>query len=127
MRFRGFSLMHSLLENHQEDLRIVELVRLYFWHGFAWKRLTRHVHPSSLQILSSLKNWPLMNRNKVEDSKIEEPVKQIAEGNCAERPAASSLAREVRFCVDEFCASYALLYIDDIFCSPSASLLVVRP
>ena len=30
MRFRGFSLMHSLLESHQEDLKIVRLVRLYF-------------------------------------------------------------------------------------------------
>jgi len=95
MRFRGFSLMHSLLESHQEDLKIVRLVRLYFRQSLV---LTAFDEPNPrliLQILSPLKNWPLINRNKVEDSNIEEPVKRIAEAAYPECPDISSLAQEV--------------------------------
>ena len=36
---------------------------------------------SSSQVLGSLSAWPLLNRNKIEDSKIEEPVKNCLESD----------------------------------------------
>ncbi|KAF9516701.1 hypothetical protein BS47DRAFT_1340595 [Hydnum rufescens UP504] len=57
MRLRGFSLMNTLLEDHEDDPHIVKL------------------------ILEAMYPWPLLNRNKVEDSHIEEPVKKCAKTN----------------------------------------------
>lgn len=34
-----------------------------------------------LQVLESLKNWPLLTKNKVEDSKIEEPVRECVKSD----------------------------------------------
>ncbi|KAF8316408.1 SET domain-containing protein [Clavulina sp. PMI_390] len=66
MRLRGFSLMHSLLGEHGADTKLTRM------------------------ILVSLKSWPLLNRNKVEDSKIEEPIQQIIAGG---EPELRSLAQ----------------------------------
>lgn len=54
LRLRGFSLMHNLLGENEDDINIAKL------------------------ILESMEKWPLMNRNKVEDSNIEEPVRRLA-------------------------------------------------
>ncbi|KAF8332013.1 uncharacterized protein EI90DRAFT_3056248 [Cantharellus anzutake] len=53
MRLRGFSLMTTLLGENEHDLNICK------------------------SILESIERWPLLNRNKVEDSKIEEPVRKL--------------------------------------------------
>ena len=42
--------------------------------------------------LECMMNWPLIQRNKVEDSKISEPVKKCAE---LENETVSKLAKEV--------------------------------
>ncbi|CED85387.1 histone-lysine n-methyltransferase [Phaffia rhodozyma] len=50
LRMHGFNLMNTLLKEFPEDKEVVKLT------------------------LESMSAWPLLNRNKVEDSKIEEPV-----------------------------------------------------
>ncbi|KAF8578887.1 SET domain-containing protein [Ramaria rubella] len=57
MRFRGFGLMTSILEDNISDIEICTIV------------------------LESLSTWPLMNRNKVEDSKIETFLQIFLEGD----------------------------------------------
>ncbi|GLB44230.1 putative class V-like SAM-binding methyltransferase superfamily, Histone-lysine methyltransferase family. SET2 subfamily protein [Lyophyllum shimeji] len=55
MRLRGYSLMTNVLDDHAADTELIQL---------------------ALQCMST---WPLMNRNKVEDSRVLVPVKAIAE------------------------------------------------
>ncbi|EJD05050.1 uncharacterized protein FOMMEDRAFT_105290 [Fomitiporia mediterranea MF3/22] len=55
MRLRGYSLMCNILDDNLSDVDICTMV------------------------LESLSTWPLLQRNKVEDSKIEEPVGALAE------------------------------------------------
>ncbi|KAF8525700.1 hypothetical protein JB92DRAFT_2701103 [Gautieria morchelliformis] len=57
MRLRGFGLMTSILEDYATDLEICTI------------------------ILECLPAWPLINRNKVEDSKIEVPVQTLLESH----------------------------------------------
>lgn len=42
-----------------------------------------------------MKSWPLINRNKVEDSGIEDPVRQLATATAAEDPELQPLAQGV--------------------------------
>ncbi|KAH8112060.1 hypothetical protein DFH11DRAFT_1512097 [Phellopilus nigrolimitatus] len=55
MRLRGFSLMCNILEDNLTDIDIC------------------------LTVLECTRAWPLLQRNKVEDSKIEEPVRILAQ------------------------------------------------
>jgi [histone H3]-lysine36 N-trimethyltransferase len=74
MRLRGFSLMTSILEDYATDLEICTTVGIcYKFHATMLIAIT--------QILESLPAWPLINRNKVEDSKIEVPLQAFVEGH----------------------------------------------
>lgn len=68
MRLRGFSVMKNILDDHKDDLEMLTVS------------------------LECMMNWPLIQRNKVEDSKISEPVQKCAE---SENEIVSNLAREV--------------------------------
>ncbi|ESK96718.1 histone-lysine n-methyltransferase [Moniliophthora roreri MCA 2997] len=65
MRLRGFSIMKNILEDYAEDLDVIALA------------------------LQSMISWPLVARNKVEDSQIMAPVEKFTESadetvkNCA--------------------------------------------
>lgn len=74
MRLRGFGLMTSILEDYATDLEICTIVSIYY--GFHIRGLI-----ATIQILESLPTWPLINRNKVEDSKIEVPMQAFVEGH----------------------------------------------
>ncbi|KAH9476999.1 Histone-lysine N-methyltransferase, H3 lysine-36 specific [Psilocybe cubensis] len=58
MRLRGYSLMTNVLEDHSEDMELITLV----------------CSPA----LECMKTWPLVNRNKVQDSKVHVPVEACA-------------------------------------------------
>ncbi|KAG6868781.1 hypothetical protein C0993_010708 [Termitomyces sp. T159_Od127] len=55
MRLRGFSLMTNVLEDHKSDIELINLA------------------------LSCMSTWPLLNRNKVDDSHVIIHVRAIAE------------------------------------------------
>ncbi|KAG6879645.1 hypothetical protein C0992_000280 [Termitomyces sp. T32_za158] len=55
MRLRGFSLMTNVLEDHKSDIELINLA------------------------LSCMSTWPLLNRNKVDDSHVIVHVRAIAE------------------------------------------------
>lgn len=55
MRLRGFSLMHNILEDHAKDIDI------------------------TIAALEAMGRWPLIQRNKVDDSKITIPVRVCLE------------------------------------------------
>jgi len=57
MRLRGFSLMCNILEDFIEDAEVCTVV------------------------LEGISTWPLLQRNKIEDSKIEEPVRQLVQSD----------------------------------------------
>ncbi|TBU31316.1 hypothetical protein BD311DRAFT_863539 [Dichomitus squalens] len=57
MRLRGFSLMTNVLEDHSQDVEIQTLA------------------------LECMSTWPLIQRNKVEDSKINVPVEILAQSD----------------------------------------------
>ena len=68
MRPRGFSVLKNILDDYMEDIEMLTVS------------------------LECMMNWPLIQRNKVEDSKISEPVKKCAE---LENETVSKLAKEV--------------------------------
>ncbi|KAF8154094.1 hypothetical protein B0H34DRAFT_661470 [Crassisporium funariophilum] len=54
MRLRGYSLMTNVLEDHPADMELISLA------------------------LECMSTWPLLNRNKVQDSKVQGPVEACA-------------------------------------------------
>ncbi|KAF9468312.1 hypothetical protein BDZ94DRAFT_1154403 [Collybia nuda] len=68
MRLRGYSLMTNLLEDYSSDVELITL---------------------ALQCMST---WPLLNRNKVEDSKVLIPVQACAE---LDHPTLKDLAQSL--------------------------------
>ncbi|KAL4077501.1 hypothetical protein J3A83DRAFT_4356538 [Scleroderma citrinum] len=68
MRLRGFSLMNNILSDYAKDIDI------------------------SIAALEAMTKWPLIQRNKVEDSKIRIPVQACAE---SENEAMKSLATKL--------------------------------
>ena len=68
MRLRGFSVLKNILDDYMEDIEMLTVS------------------------LECMMNWPLIQRNKVEDSKISEPVKKCVE---LENEIVSKLAKEV--------------------------------
>ena len=70
MRLRGFGVMSVLLEDFDGSLEVPALV------------------------LECMVTWPLITRNKIEDSKIEEPVRKLIDSTHQEL---KELAQKVRF------------------------------
>ncbi|KAI9058826.1 hypothetical protein FKP32DRAFT_1597140 [Trametes sanguinea] len=68
MRLRGFSVMTNILEDYNNDVEIQTLA------------------------LECMSTWPLIQRNKVEDSKVNVPVRLCAE---SDNEALSALARKL--------------------------------
>ncbi|KAK7688537.1 hypothetical protein QCA50_008075 [Cerrena zonata] len=68
MRLRGFSVIKNILDDNMDDMDILTVS------------------------LECMMNWPLIQRNKVEDSKITEPVQKCAE---SENELLSNLAKEL--------------------------------
>ncbi|CDO68786.1 hypothetical protein BN946_scf184989.g52 [Trametes cinnabarina] len=68
MRLRGFSVMTNILEDYSTDVEIQTLA------------------------MECMSTWPLIQRNKVEDSKVNVPVKLCAE---SENEAVSALAKKL--------------------------------
>ena len=74
MRLRGFSLMTNILEDHVKDHEMITLVC-----QFSAELFTQGIEFSSIpQALECLTTWPLLQRNKVDDSKIVIPVEACA-------------------------------------------------
>ena len=70
MRLRGYSVMKIILDEHAEEFELVEMV------------------------LQCLKTWPLLNRNKVDDSVIDGSVTKLIDLHADE--SFKTLCREVR-------------------------------
>lgn len=74
MRLRGFSLMTNILQDYAKDLEVTILVCFHFlWASFDSFRVD---FPKALE---AMVKWPLIQRNKVDDSKIRVPVQVCAE------------------------------------------------
>ncbi|KDQ55897.1 hypothetical protein JAAARDRAFT_132908 [Jaapia argillacea MUCL 33604] len=69
MRLRGFSVMTNILEDYASDVEITQVA------------------------IESMMSWPLIQRNKVEDSKVDEPVRLCAQ--TAESDALKELAQKL--------------------------------
>ncbi|KAF8487420.1 hypothetical protein DFH94DRAFT_641821 [Russula ochroleuca] len=68
MRLRGFSLMTNIMDDYEKDLEILMLA------------------------IDSMSTWPLISRNKVEDSKVNVPVQRCTESeNVVLKKAAEDL------------------------------------
>ncbi|KAH9954870.1 hypothetical protein BC827DRAFT_1365398 [Russula dissimulans] len=68
MRLRGFSLMTNIMDDYEKDLEILMLA------------------------IDCMNNWPLISRNKVEDSKVSVPVQRCTESeNIVLQKAAQAL------------------------------------
>ncbi|KAI0298466.1 hypothetical protein B0F90DRAFT_1818675 [Multifurca ochricompacta] len=68
MRLRGFSLMTNIMDDYEKDLEILMLT------------------------IDCMNTWPLISRNKVEDSKVSVPVQRCAESeNAVLKKAAEDL------------------------------------
>ena len=85
MRLRGFSLMKNVLDDYDQDFEIQIMVRHF------------HIYMTGMlivvQVMECISTWPLMHRNKVEDSGIEEPIKAFT---TSEQEGLKSLAERVR-------------------------------
>ncbi|TFK88803.1 hypothetical protein K466DRAFT_585207 [Polyporus arcularius HHB13444] len=68
MRLRGFSVMTNILEDYHEDVEIMTLA------------------------MECMMTWPLIQRNKVEDSKVNVPVQKCAE---SDNEAVAELAKKL--------------------------------
>lgn len=68
MRLRGFSVLKNILDDNEDDAEMLTVS------------------------LECMMNWPLIQRNKVEDSKITEPVQKCAS---SDNEVVSNLAKEV--------------------------------
>ncbi|RPD63290.1 hypothetical protein L226DRAFT_533149 [Lentinus tigrinus ALCF2SS1-7] len=68
MRLRGFSVMTNILEDYHEDVEVLTLA------------------------MECMMTWPLIQRNKVEDSKVNVPVQKCCEAN---NEALAELARKL--------------------------------
>lgn len=90
MRLRGFSVTTNILEDYASDTDVLVLVRQ--WHP----SLCEHWTDESLQAMECMTTWPLIQRNKVEDSKINVPVEACSQ---SELPALADLAKKVGICV----------------------------
>lgn len=88
MRLRGFSLMTNILDDYTKDWEIITLVRLSIC-CIVFLGLIRYRR----QALESMLTWPLLHRNKVEDSKVLIPVSAFASSDDDER--IKSLAQRV--------------------------------
>lgn len=71
MRMHGFSLMYMVLTEMVDDRDTVLLVSCC---------RSSDVLELTLQALEGMSKWKLQIRNKIEDSKVEEPVRALADG-----------------------------------------------
>jgi [histone H3]-lysine36 N-trimethyltransferase len=86
MRLRGFSLMTNILDDYAKDMEITALV------GTVHPRNVFRDNTLSAQVLECLTTWPLLQRNKVDDSKIAVPVKTCSE---SENEVVKAMAQKV--------------------------------
>ena len=92
MRLRGYSVMTNVLQDHTSNMELLCLVCPLFIQKIALV----DVMPSLLpQALESLISWPLVNRNKVMDSKVHVPVQSCA---TLENETVKGLAQKVIMC-----------------------------
>lgn len=89
MRLRGFSLMTNILEDYGKDLDIISLVRSTQCKSLSFKQEPDILFGKALECMLT---WPLLHRNKVEDSKVSVPVSSYAE---AEDEVIKTLAQKV--------------------------------
>jgi [histone H3]-lysine36 N-trimethyltransferase len=87
MRLRGFSLMTNILEDYMSDLEVVINVCTF---QFIFLKL--HSDDQINQALECMTSWPLLQRNKVDDSKVTTPVMLCAE---SENETVQTLAKKV--------------------------------
>lgn len=88
----GFALMTTVLKELPEDKEVVKLVSCPLAQLVStswWADLGIALQ----QVLESISEWQLVNRNKIEDSKIEAPVRACLE---EEDQELKSLAERVR-------------------------------
>lgn len=74
MRLRGFSLMTNILDDYTKDLDIISVVGIL--RNLLVSRQSLPV--VILQALECMLAWPLLHKNKVEDSKVSVPVTSYA-------------------------------------------------
>jgi len=86
MRLRGYSVMTNVLEDHASDMELVTLV------GSSLRLLCVDLNSCITQALECMTTWPLLNRNKVLDSKVHVPVESFAS---LENEAVTNLAEKV--------------------------------
>ena len=70
MRLRGFSAMTNILEDYKDDVEINMLV------SSSSSTLSRTL--TSFQAMECMQTWPLIQRNKVEDSQVDRSVQQLS-------------------------------------------------
>ena len=74
MRLRGFSLMTNILQDYAKDVEVTILVCFHFLRA-SFDSLKVDLSKA----LEAMVKWPLIQRNKVDDSKIRVPVQVCAE------------------------------------------------
>lgn len=87
MRMHGFNLMATVIRSFPKDKDIIKLVRRPLVLLGA-SLLIRH----QPQVFQNMLSWPLVYSNKVEDSKVDEPVKSYRDD---EDETVRDLARQV--------------------------------
>ena len=73
MRLRGYSLMTNVLEDYASDMELIALVSRLLPKSKSSSKIR-----SILKALECMVTWPLLNRNKVQDSKVNVPVEVCA-------------------------------------------------
>ena len=99
MRLRGFSVMTNILEDYNNDVEVQTLVS----HGHIFQSGNLAADPHS-QAMECMSTWPLIQRNKVEDSKVNVPVRLCAE---SDNEGVAALAKKVRSAFNHY--SYTLI------------------
>ena len=90
MRLRGFSLMTNILQDYAKDVEVTILVRFHFL-----RTPFDSLKVDLSKALEAMVKWPLIQRNKVDDSKIRVPVQVCAE---SENEGMRSLSLKVCSC-----------------------------
>jgi len=85
MRLRGFSVMTNILEDYSADVEVSVSVSTS-------RRRRDNVESDGSQAIECMMTWPLIQRNKVEDSKVNVPVQTCAQ---SENQGLAELAQKV--------------------------------
>jgi hypothetical protein len=85
--------MTNVLEDHASDMELVTLV------GSSLRSFCVGLNFCTIQALECMTTWPLLNRNKVLDSKVHVPVESFVS---LENEAVTNLAEKVSGCTARF-------------------------